>query len=95
MRRTHIKVALVGAFVILLTLWGSGWLNLWINGISVIANDVDGYHLQTYPIEGEYTVTIDLSYLRSNVGKVLYDEGNNQIYVETVFVRNESDSATK
>ncbi|OIJ08804.1 hypothetical protein BKP35_17425 [Anaerobacillus arseniciselenatis] len=91
MRRIYIKVALVGVFVILLTLWGSGWLNLWKNGISVIANDVDRYHLQTYPIDGEYTVTIDLSDLRSNVGKVLYDDGNNQIYVETVYVRNESD----
>ncbi|WP_139185070.1 hypothetical protein [Psychrobacillus sp. OK028] len=66
-------------------------LNLWINGISVIADDVEGYQVQSYPVDGEYSVKIDLSDFDSNEGKVLYDDGENQIYVEKVFVNGNSD----
>ncbi|TSI02536.1 hypothetical protein [Lysinibacillus sp. BW-2-10] len=90
-RRQFIKVGVICLFCTLFLLWVSGWLNLWLNGMSVIGNDVDGYYLQTYPVEGEYTVTIDLSNLKSNEGKVLYDDGTNQIYIETVFIHNESE----
>jgi hypothetical protein len=89
MRRTY--VVFVGIAFIVFVLWGSGWLNLWINGISVIANDVDGYHLQAYPVEGEYTVTIDLRDGKSNEGKVLYDDGKNQIYIDNVLATNGED----
>ena len=89
--RQFIKVIGITLFCKLFLLWVSGWLNLWLNGISVIGNDVDGYYLQTYPVEGEYTVTIDLGNLKSNEGKVIYNDGTNQIYIETVFVQNESE----
>ncbi|SDN15963.1 hypothetical protein SAMN05518871_103466 [Psychrobacillus sp. OK028] len=82
---------IIGVGTIVLTLWISGLLNLWINGISVIADDVEGYQVQSYPVDGEYSVKIDLSDFDSNEGKVLYDDGENQIYVEKVFVNGNSD----
>lgn len=85
------KVLFIGVSIIAFILWTSGWLQLWINGISDIANDVEDYRIHSYPVEGEYTVKIDLSNFESNEGKVLYDDGENQIYLEKVLVDNESD----
>ena len=87
MKKTHfIKVLIISVGTIVFTLWISGLLNLWIKGISVIADDVEGYQLYSYPVEGEFFLKIDLSDFESNEGKVLYDDGENQIYVEKVFV---------
>ena len=55
-------------------------VNIQIQGLSYVANDVDGYY-NADPIEGEYTVEIYLSDLGSNAGTVLSDDGENQIYV--------------
>ncbi|WP_391118588.1 hypothetical protein [Psychrobacillus sp. L3] len=92
MKKIHFfKVLIIGVGTIAFILWISGWLNLWINGISVIANDVEGYRIHSYPVDGEYSVKIDLSDFDSNEGKVLYDDGENQIYVEKVWVNGNSD----
>lgn len=92
MKKIHFfKVILIGISVIAFVLWTSGWLNLWINGISVIADDIEDYDFHSYPVKGEYTVKIDLSDFESNEGKVLYDDGENQIYVNKVWVHNKSD----
>ena len=67
MKKTHfIKVLIISVGTIVFTLWISGLLNLWINGISVIADDVEGYQVQSYPVDGEYSVKIDLSDFDSN-----------------------------
>lgn len=92
MKKTHFfKGLLIGIAIIIFILWISGWLNLWINGISVIANDVEDYRTHSYPVDGEYTVKIDLSDFDSNEGKVLYDDGENQIYVEKVLFHDKSE----
>ena len=91
MKKTHfIKVLIISVGTIAFTLWISGWLNLWINGISVIADDLEGYRLHSYPVDGEYSLKLDLSDFESNEGKVLYDDGENQIYVEKVLVNGNS-----
>ena len=82
-------IIVIGAIVLLL--WFSGWLNLWINGIGVIANDIEGYELNSYPIDGEYSLKLDLSDFESNEGIVLYDDGENQIYVNKVWGNDNSD----
>lgn len=64
--------------------------SLWMKGISHVAND-EGYRNAAHPVKGEYSVELDLSDLGSNEGKVLYDDGENQIYVSNVIVNNESD----
>ncbi|MFJ7936567.1 hypothetical protein [Sporosarcina sp. NPDC096371] len=92
MRKAYVrKVLLIGVGIVVCILWMSGWLNLQIKGLSVIAEDVEGYRLQAYPVDGEYSAKIDLSDLDSNEGKVLYDDGENQIYVEKVYVSGNSD----
>lgn len=86
------KASFIGiAIITLLVLWVSGLMNLWINGISYVTNNVDNYSVEAFPVDGEYSVTIDLSDLDSNKGKVLYDDGENQIYVSDVLVHNKSD----
>lgn len=82
-------IIVVGTIVLLL--WISGWLNLWINGIGVIADDVEGYQLHSYPVDGEYSLKLDLSDFESNEGKVLYDDGENRIYVNKVWVNDNLD----
>lgn len=81
-------IALGSLFIVL----ASEWSGLWIKGIGYVANDAENYHNNAHPIEGEYTVEIDVSDLESNEGKVLYDDGEErQIYVSNVTIQNESD----
>lgn len=90
-KRHFLKVLIIGITIIAFIFWISGWLNLWINGISVIANDIEGYRLHSYPVDGEYSVKIDLNDIDSNEGKVLYNDGENQIYAEKVLVDGQSE----
>ena len=43
------------------------------------------------PVDGEYVIQIDLSDFNNNEGKILFDDGENQIYISRVFVHNNSD----
>lgn len=55
------------------------------HGIRHLAEDVERYHNNTHSMEGDYTVTIDLSDPESNEGKVLFDgEEGNQIYISRI-----------
>lgn len=56
-------------------------VNLHIHGISYIAEQTEGYFKVTEPIEGEFTVELDLSNPESNEGKILFDDGDNSISV--------------
>ncbi|MFD1038388.1 hypothetical protein ACFQ3N_08245 [Virgibacillus byunsanensis] len=67
-------------------------VNLRVQGISYVANDVENYHNNAHPIEGVYTIEIDLNQLENNEGKVLYDgDKETQIYVSKVIIHNEED----
>ena len=89
-KRLLLKTILIGLPIVVFLLWITGSINLWFYGIGDIANNVKGYYLELEPIDGEYSVTLDLSDPRSNEGKVLYDDGDNEIYVSEVIVRDDT-----
>lgn len=89
-KRLLLKTILIGLPIVVFLLWITGSINLWFYGIGDIANNVKGYYLELEPLDGEYSVTIDLSNPKSNEGKVLYDDGDNQIYVFEVIVRDDT-----
>src|SRR5690606_11079681 len=71
--------------IIVLFLWVTGFIGIWTEGISYIANNSkefteSGGHI----LEGKYSVSIDLSDLESNIGKELYNDGTHRIYVSWV-----------
>lgn len=88
-KRLLLKTILIGIPIIVFLLWITGSINLWFYGIRDIAVNVEVYYLEHDTIDSEYSVTIDLSDPKSNEGKVLYDDGENQIYVSNVIVRDE------
>ena len=89
-KRLSFKTILIGLPVVIFVLWITGSINLWFYTIGDIANNVNDYYLELEPVDGEYSVTIDLSDPKSNEGKVLYDDGNNQITVFDVIVRDDT-----
>lgn len=72
------------AAIILTTLWLTGTIDLWINGISYVAGNIKVFSNTGYTIQEEYSVSIDLGDLESNVGKDLYNDGTHRIYVARV-----------
>lgn len=62
--------------------------NLRTQGINYFTNNIENYHNNAHLIEGEYTIKIDLNNLENNKGKVLFDDGENQIYVSKVIAHN-------
>ncbi|MUK90511.1 hypothetical protein GMD78_19320 [Ornithinibacillus sp. L9] len=84
-------IAVIIALGSLLIPKGIELYNLQVQGISYVANDVEKYHNNAHPVEGEYAVTIDLSDLASNEGKVLFDDGENKIYLSEVIVHSEAE----
>ncbi|WP_084243878.1 hypothetical protein [Planomicrobium okeanokoites] len=64
-------------------------VNLHLNGISYIADQTEEYYKITEPVEGEYTVELDLNDLENNEGKILYDDGDSQISVMKVVEQEE------
>ena len=76
---------LIVVIVIILMLWGTGLIELWTKGIATIANNTKEFtDINGHVIQDEYTVSIDLDDLQSNVGKGLYDDGNNKIYISWI-----------
>lgn len=71
--------------LLILFLWLSGSIGLWSEGIARVANNTKKFTTDKgHVIQGEYSITIDLSNLESNIGKVLYDDGTYKIYVSWV-----------
>lgn len=70
---------------ILLVLWIPGVIGIWTEGIPNIAyNTEDFTDTKGHIVEGEYSVSIDLSNMESNIGKDLYNDGNHRIYVSWI-----------
>ena len=65
-------------------------VNLHVNGISYIAEQTEEYYKITDPIDGEYSVELDLNDLASNEGKILFDDGESRISVGEVVEREEA-----
>ncbi|OHX52154.1 hypothetical protein BB776_02490 [Planococcus salinarum] len=58
--------------------------------ISHIAEQTEEYYKITDPVDGEYTVQLDLAELESNEGKILFDDGDSRITVLEVVPWEES-----
>jgi len=82
-KKTIISILIFALIIIILR--STGLIGLWKNGISYIANNTKKFSdLQSHIIEGNYSVSIDLSNLESNIGKELYNDGIHRIYVSHV-----------
>jgi hypothetical protein len=58
--RLKFNMIFIGVVVIALgtfsVLWISELCGLWINGISHVSENVEGYYNNAHPVEGEYSV---------------------------------------
>ncbi|EPR11748.1 hypothetical protein [Ruminiclostridium papyrosolvens] len=69
----------------MLVLWSTGHIGLWTQGMAYIVNNTEEFTDKNgHVIQGEYSIAIDLQDLKSNVGNVLYMDGNNKIYVSWI-----------
>ena len=84
LKRLAIALIIIIAAIIA-TLFFTGYLTLWTKGIAALANNTEAFTDKNGKvIPGEYSVSIDLADLQSNVGKVLYNEGGYRIYVSFI-----------
>lgn len=60
-KRLLLKVIIIGLPIAVFLLWITGAINLWFYGMGDIANNVKDYSFELEPIDGEYSVLIDLS----------------------------------
>lgn len=68
--------------VIIAVLWATGLVGLWLKGLSYIAYNTKAFeNSKGYIVNGEFSMSIDLENLESNIGKELYNDGKNKIYV--------------
>ncbi|MCD9021992.1 hypothetical protein [Cohnella silvisoli] len=78
----NISVLLIILGALFLIFWRIGLLGLWNEGISYIADNTKNYSDKNgHIIQENYSISINLADLKSNIGKVLYDDGDNKIYV--------------
>lgn len=65
-----------------IVIWVTGISGLWIHGMSYIADNTAKYtDSNGYLIPEQYSISIDLADLESNIGKELYNDGDYKIYV--------------
>ena len=56
-----------------------------MNGMSYIANNTKEFiDTKGYVVKGEYSLSIDLDKLQSNLGKELHTDGSSKIYVSFI-----------
>lgn len=60
-KRLLLKAMLIGLPIVVCLLWITGAINLWFYGMGDIAKNVKDYYLELEPINGTYSVLIDLS----------------------------------
>lgn len=71
--------------IIMFTLWFTGVIGLWLNGMAYIANNTKEFNdTEGHPISCIYSISINLDDLKSNIGKELYNDGENKIYVSWI-----------
>lgn len=74
-------------------LWFTGFIGLWLKGMVYIANNTKEFtDTKGCIIPGEYSISVDLNNLKSNIGKELYNDSGSKIYVS--WIDNTGDSNT-
>ena len=80
--RRQIVIFTFLAALLLYMAWQIGWIGLWSQGIAYIANQSNEFSDKNgHVMQGEYSISIDLSDLKSNMNKELYNDGTQKIYV--------------
>lgn len=85
MRNKKSMMILIFISMVISILWMTGVIGLWLNGMAYVGyntkkfNDIEGYL-----IPDEYSISINLNNLKSNIGKELYNDGENKIYVSWI-----------
>lgn len=83
-RKTNI-ITISVIIIIMFTLWFTGVIGLWLNGMAYIANNTKEFiDTKGHVISGEYSICVNLNNLKSNVGKELYNDGGSKIYVSWI-----------
>ena len=83
--RKNIMVSFLAVIVIAVTaLWISGYFNLWTKGINAIHENFNAYQYTSTLLQKPYSIDIDLSDFDSNIGKVLYDDGECNIAIDNI-----------
>lgn len=71
--------------IIMFTLLVTGVIGLWLDGMAYIANNTKEFNdTKGHVIPGEYSIPINLNDFQSNIGKVLYNDGESKIYVSWI-----------
>jgi hypothetical protein len=71
--------------IMVLILWFTGIIGLWLNGMAYVANNTKVFtDTKGHLLSGEYSITINLNDLQSNIGKELYNHDNNRIYISWI-----------
>lgn len=85
-------VVFTGLLALLLFFFlNNGLPGLWSQGMGVIANNTKDYtDAEGHLVAGTFSIEIDLSDLRGNLGKTLYDDGKHKIYVSWVEKREQT-----
>lgn len=85
MKKKKIMMTIILISMIIIILWLTGIMGLWLNGIAYIGyntkkfNDTEGYL-----IPNEYSIFINLSNLEGNIGKELYNDSVSKIYISWI-----------
>ncbi|MBX0358572.1 hypothetical protein [Halobacillus sp. Nhm2S1] len=79
----YILIAIIAVGILLVPRFIEGF-HLQSKGISYVTRNMNDFYHKTFPLEGEYTVEINVDDLESNEGKVLFEDSENQIHVTKV-----------
>lgn len=81
LKRSKITI-LVIAVILIAALWATGLMGLWLKGLSYMAYNNKNYsNSQGHIVDGEFSISVNLKDLESNIGKELYNDGENKIYI--------------
>ena len=84
-KRSKSNIILISLIIIIMfTLWFTGIIGLLFNGMAYIANNSKEFTEKGHIISGEYSISINLNDLKSNIGKELYNDGESEIYVSWI-----------
>ena len=73
------------AFIIVFSvLYYLGYIGIWTQGISYHAGNLNRFNYASFIDENEYSIKINLNNLDSNIGIILYDDGECSIVVDSV-----------
>jgi hypothetical protein len=82
-----IVIIFIIAYIILKLLYESGYIAMKGYGISAIASNMEIFtNEDSYLINENHTIYVNLSDLDSNIGKTLYNDGLNSIKIESVVI---------